>query len=56
MSGDVYALLVGINDYSLDVGKLNGCLNDVDHFHAYLTDNFDRSGLHIEILKDAALA
>jgi hypothetical protein len=53
MASNLYALLVGINDYSPNVGKLNGCLNDVDHFHDYLTDNFDRSGLLIEVLKDA---
>ncbi len=53
MSKDIYALLVGINDYSPAVGRLSGCLNDVDHFHQYLTENFDRSRLHIEILKDA---
>src|SRR5437868_2980865 len=52
MSKDIYALLVGINDYSPAVGKLNGCLNDVDHFHEYLTANFDRKSLHIEVLKD----
>ena len=53
MSRDIYALLVGVNDYSPDVGRLNGCLNDVDHFHGYLMGNFDRSGLHVEVLKDA---
>ena len=53
MSKQVFALLVGINDYSPDVGKLSGCLNDVDHFHGYLTESFDKSRLHIEILKDA---
>ncbi|MBC8869342.1 MAG: caspase family protein [Planctomycetes bacterium] len=53
MSRDIYALLVGINDYSPDVGKLNGCLNDVDRFHGYLTDRFGRSVLHIEVLKNA---
>jgi pimeloyl-ACP methyl ester carboxylesterase len=45
--------LVGINDYSPAVGKLTGCVNDVDHFHSYLTENFDESRLRIEILKDA---
>ncbi|MEO8496240.1 MAG: caspase family protein, partial [Planctomycetota bacterium] len=54
MSRNVYALLVGINNYSPNVGRLTGCLNDVDHFHSYLTDNLDRSRLHIEILQDAA--
>jgi pimeloyl-ACP methyl ester carboxylesterase len=53
MSRGIFALLVGINDYSPDVGKLSGSLNDVEHFHGYLTDNFDRSRLHIEVLKDA---
>ena len=53
MSRNIYALLVGINDYSPAVGKLTGCVNDVDHFHSYLTDNFDTSRLRIEVLKDA---
>ena len=53
MSNRIFALLVGINDYSPNVGKLSGCLNDVDHFHGYLTENFDRSQLRVEILKDA---
>ncbi len=53
MSRDIYALLVGINDYGPEVGGLSGCLNDVDHFHDYLTDSFDRNRLRIEVLKDA---
>ncbi|MEK6261071.1 MAG: caspase family protein [Planctomycetota bacterium] len=53
MSKQIFALLVGINDYSPEVGKLTGCVNDVDHFHGYLMENFDRSRLHIEVLKDA---
>ena len=53
MSRNIYALLVGINDYSPAVGKLTGCVNDVDHFHSYLTDHFDKSRLRIEVLKDA---
>jgi hypothetical protein len=53
MSADVYALLVGINDYAPSVGRLYGCLNDVDHFHDYLTGSFARDALHIEVLKDA---
>jgi len=53
MSRNIYALLVGINDYSPAVGKLTGCVNDVDHFHSYLTDNFDKTRLRIEVLKDA---
>jgi len=53
MSRQIYALLVGINDYPPNVGKLTGCVNDVDHFHDYLTDTFDRKRLQIEVLKDA---
>lgn len=53
MPNHIYALLVGINDYSPSVGKLTGCVNDVDHFHSYLTENFDKGRLHIEILKDS---
>ena len=53
VTGKVYALLVGINDYSPEVGKLTGCINDVDHFHRYLKDSFDESRLRIEVLKDA---
>ncbi|TWT51802.1 caspase family protein [Allorhodopirellula solitaria] len=53
MAGNIYALLVGINDYSPAVGKLAGCVNDVDHFRGYLTDNFEKARLRIEVLKDA---
>jgi len=53
MAKKIYALLVGINDYAPEVGKLAGCLNDVDHFQAYLTSTFDKAGLAIEVLKDS---
>ena len=52
MSKKIYALLVGINDYAPEVGKLAGCLNDVDHFHDYLSGSFDKADLAIEVLKD----
>lgn len=52
MTNRIYALLVGINDYPQNVGKLSGCLNDVDHFNAYLEDNYDQAALAIEVLKD----
>jgi len=52
MGTRVYALLVGINDYPSEVGKLAGCLNDVDHVRSYLSDNFAKSDLAIEVLKD----
>ena len=53
MSQKLYALLVGINDYAPEVGKLAGCLNDVDHFHAYLSGSFDKANLAVEVLKDS---
>jgi hypothetical protein len=49
----IYALLVGINDYPQQVGKLRGCLNDVDHFHHYLRTNGNKGDLAIEILRDS---
>ncbi len=52
MSKKIYALLVGINDYAPEVGKLSGCINDVDRFHAYLTNSFNKDDLAIAVLKD----
>ncbi|MBV7255850.1 caspase family protein [Pacificimonas sp. WHA3] len=46
----VYALLVGINDYPAKVGRLQGCVNDVDNVEDYLKDGFDDPA--IMILKD----
>ncbi|MGI9626392.1 MAG: caspase family protein, partial [Longimicrobiales bacterium] len=49
MSGKVYALQVGINEYDPSVGPLLGCLNDVENFGEYLHGRFgDR--LHLETL------
>jgi pimeloyl-ACP methyl ester carboxylesterase len=52
MANRIYALLVGINDYPPNVGRLAGCLNDVDHFQAYLKGGFDQAALAVEVLKD----
>lgn len=49
----IYALLAGVNDYTPNVGKLKGCLNDVDHYHDFLKSKFDPSKLAIEIRKDS---
>ncbi len=51
MSKKLYALLIGINDYPEDVGKLYGCCNDVNHMQDYLQDHF-KSTLLIESLKN----
>jgi hypothetical protein len=53
MAATTYALLVGINDYSPEIGKLAGCVNDVDHVHDFLNSAFDTSTLAVEVLKDA---
>lgn len=37
----LYALLVGINDYPANVGKLQGCVNDVENFEEFLRSRFD---------------
>jgi pimeloyl-ACP methyl ester carboxylesterase len=52
MAKKIYALLVGINDYWWEGGKLTGCVNDVDHLHGYLTGNYPGADLAVEILKD----
>lgn len=53
MAATIYALLVGINDYAPEIGKLAGCVNDVDHVHDFLTTSFDKTTLAVEVLKDA---
>ncbi len=53
MPGQIYALLVGINDYPPHVGRLGGCLNDVQIFHDYLLATYPHDKLHVETLVDA---
>ena len=53
MANKVHALLVGINDYSPNVGRLHGCINDADNFRDFLSENFAAAALRMEILKDA---
>lgn len=48
----LYALLVGINAYDDSVGKLRGCLNDIENVHRYLKDNWPEQDLAIEFLRD----
>ncbi|MEZ6057047.1 MAG: caspase family protein [Planctomycetaceae bacterium] len=50
MSANVYALLVGINEYPSHVGRLSGCINDVEHVHEYLRGRFAPSKLFVETL------
>ncbi len=51
--GKVYALSVGINDYSPAVGKLRGCLNDVEAVKTCLSDMFKKDTLCLETLTDS---
>ena len=51
--GKIYALSVGINDYSPAVGKLQGCLNDVEAVKTCLADMFTQDRLCLETLKDS---
>jgi hypothetical protein len=52
MAPRLYALLAGINAYPPEVGVLAGCLNDVDHFHAWLKQQSGPADLAVEVLKD----
>ena len=52
MSKKIYALLVGINNYSGNVTNLKGAVNDVNHVRDFLLDNF-KQNLCMEILRDS---
>ena len=52
MPNRLYALLVGINDYGPDIESLDGCLNDVDLFHEYLSRHIGPAALAVEVLKN----
>ncbi len=53
MAGQVYALLVGINDYGGRVAALSGCLNDIDEFEKILRVLVPERRLHMATLKEA---
>lgn len=53
MQSKVYALLAGVNDYTPNVGKLDGCLNDVDHYQSFLESHFDPQQLRLRVLKNS---
>jgi hypothetical protein len=48
----IYALLVGINAYSPSLGRLQGCLNDLDSLRGWLRDAYGPQRLAIECLTD----
>lgn len=51
---NLYALLVGINDYPDPVPRLKGCANDVDMLAAYLHERgaIEKIQLHVRTLKN----
>lgn len=48
----IFALLVGINDYPSSVGKLKGCINDIDNFEIWLRKACPKT-LRLEHLKNS---
>lgn len=54
MTRNIYALLVGIDNYPPPVSSLKGCINDVMAIEEYLRSRVEREGfqLHLKSLKD----
>src|SRR5215212_1341974 len=52
MAGNVYALLVGINDYGENLNKLRGCVNDVNRFERILSGRVPKGLLRVRRLLD----
>ncbi|MDR9899876.1 caspase family protein [Aetokthonos hydrillicola Thurmond2011] len=54
MSRNLYALLVGIDNYPTPVNRLQGCVNDISTVEEYLNERFDKREyqLHLQTLKD----
>ncbi len=52
MTQRIFGLLVGINDYTPEVGRLRGCLNDVQSYENYLTRRFDTNRLELKTLRN----
>lgn len=55
MASNIYALLVGIDNYAAPVSRLQGCINDVLAVEEYLKTRVKSKGwnLHLKILKDS---
>ncbi|OKH41860.1 caspase [Calothrix sp. HK-06] len=55
MTSNIYALLVGIDNYTAPVSRLQGCINDVMAVEEYLETRVKTEGwnLHLKILKDS---
>ena len=48
MAGNIYALLVGIDEY-LNVSPLQGCVNDITAIKEYLEARVDSDGFHLHL-------
>jgi len=48
---NIYALLVGIDDYPIPSHKLNGCANDVNAIHEFLDFRCKADGLNLQVVK-----
>ncbi len=52
ITGKLFALLVGINDYQPPVRKLQGCIHDIELMEKYLETRFAEEERHILILRN----
>jgi hypothetical protein len=48
---NIYALLVGIDDYPIASHKLNGCVNDVNAMHEFLEFRCNSEDIELKVLK-----
>jgi hypothetical protein len=53
MASKTYALLVGIDDYSPEIGKLNGCVNDIRNMQSFLESTHDDQPLETMRLENS---
>lgn len=51
MSRNLYALLIGIDDYPPPVPRLYGCVNDINAFEAYLQGRVAKGEFNLHLLK-----
>ena len=51
MTRNIYALLVGIDDYPGSVPKLEGCVNDINAIAEYLNERIDRHNYEPNIVR-----
>jgi pimeloyl-ACP methyl ester carboxylesterase len=51
MARNLYAFLVGINNYQAPVPRLSGCTNDIDAFETYLRGRTAKDQFNLKLLK-----